>query len=247
VKVDVLLGEDGEARYRACSAVVVVIDVLRAATTAACALANGARALIPFETVEEAAQRARTMDQESVRLGGERRMVRIPGFDFGNSPREYTATLVGGRTVIFTTTNGTLALTSTHGARSCFFTGFVNAQATIDAVCAAAAGTTDVTIVCAGTERHIALEDAVCAGRLVRGIRTAFPNAQLGDGARLAEMIERPYQESAAALASDATHARSLITAGFEDDVIACLAVDSVPVAIRYSDRQLRALPAGED
>jgi 2-phosphosulfolactate phosphatase len=251
VKLDVLLGEAPVAPADVADRVVVVIDVLRAATTAAMALSNGARALIPYESVEEAAQRARTMDQDTVRLGGERRMVRIPGFEFGNSPLEYTHELVVGRTIVFTTTNGTLALAGTHGAHHCFFASFVNAQATIDAVCAASDGALDITIVCSGTERHLALEDAVCAGRLVRGVRERFPDAVCGDGARLAEMIERPYQADPAALAQDATHARTLIAAGFADDVTACLAVDTLPVAVRYHERQLRAIrePAnhGED
>lgn len=244
MKLDVLLGEAPVAPADVADRVVVVIDVLRAATTAAMALVNGARALIPYESVEEAAQRARTMDQDTVRLGGERRMVRIPGFDFGNSPLEYTRELVADRTIVFTTTNGTLALAGTHGAHACFFASFVNAQATIDAVCEMSSGAFDVTIVCAGTERHLALEDAVCAGRLVRGIRTAFPDAVIGDGAHLAEMIERPYQENPAALAQDATHARSLSAAGFADDVATCLTADSLPVAVQYHERQLRALRA---
>jgi 2-phosphosulfolactate phosphatase len=247
VKLDVLLGEALVAPADVADRVVVVIDVLRAATTAAMALTNGARALIPYETVEEAAQRARTMDQDAVRLGGERRMVRIPGFDFGNSPPEYVRDLVAGRTIVFTTTNGTTALASTHGARAVFFAGFVNAQATVDAICVACAGEHDIMIVCAGTDRRLALEDVVCAGRLVRGVRERFAQAVCGDGARLAEIIERPYQSDAAPLADDATHARSLAAAGFADDVACCLRADSLPVAIRYRDRQLRALGDAED
>ena len=241
MKVDVLLGEALVAPADVADRVVVVIDVLRAATTAARALANGARMLIPFESVEEAAMVAKTMDQDSVRLGGERRMVRIPGFDFGNSPLEYLPALVSGRTIVFTTSNGTTALLATHGARTCLFAGFVNAQASIDAVCASSAGATDVAIVCAGTDRHVALEDAVCAGRLVRGVRVAFPDAEFGDAARLAEMIEQPYQKDISALTRDAAHARALITAGFDADVTCCFAIDAVPLAIRYHDRQLKA------
>lgn len=241
MKVDVLLGEALVAPADVADRVVVVIDVLRAATTAARALSNGARALIPFESVDEAAQFARTMDSDSVRLGGERRMVRVEGFDFGNSPFEYTRDLVTGRTIVFTTSNGTLALAATHGARDCYFASFVNVSATIDAICAASGGTIDITVICAGTDRHLALEDAVCAGRIVRGVRRVHPGAECTDGARLAEMIEHPYQESPAALAEDATHARALRAAGFSEDVHCALALDSVPLAVRYSDRQLRA------
>jgi 2-phosphosulfolactate phosphatase len=247
VKVDVLLGEATVLPADVADRVVVVIDVLRAATTAAHALQHGARSLIPFESVDEAAQRARTMDQDSVRLGGERRMVRIPGFDFGNSPLEYTRELVEGRTIVFTTTNGTQALTSTHGARECLFAGFVNAQVTIDAVRSAVRDGADVTIVCSGSDRRLALEDAVCAGRLVRGLREQFPHAECGDGAHLAEMIERPYQLSTHALVDVASHARALAAAGFSDDVAYCLRVDAVPVAVRYHDRQLRPMITAAD
>ena len=247
MKFDVLLGEAPIAPADVADKVAVVIDVLRAATTAATALLNGARALVPYETVEEAATRARSMDQESVRLGGERRMERIPGFDFGNSPLEYTRDLVEDRTIVFTTTNGTRALSATHAASSCFFAGFVNAQATVDAVCAdvkASADGADVTIICAGTDRKLALEDLVCAGRLVRGLRAKFPDADCTDSAHLAEMIERGYRDTPSVLADDANHAASLEAAGFTMDVAYCLAIDTVPVAVRYHERQLRAVRA---
>ena len=73
-------------------------------------------------------------------------------------------------------------------------------------------------------------------------IRDAHPGAVCGDGARLAAMIELTYQDEAMALRDDATHARSLIAAGFGDDVDCCLAVDSVPVAVRYRERMLHAV-----
>ncbi len=242
MRIDVLLGEAPVASADVADRVVIVIDVLRAATTAAIALANGARALLPFESVDAAAQAAKAMDPETVRLGGERHMVRIPGFDFGNSPLEYTAERVRGRTIVFTTTNGTLALTASQRARTCLFAGFVNASATFRAACAAITNDTSVTIVCAGSDRHLALEDAVCAGRLVRSIVERFPDVVFGDGARVAEMIERPYRGSLETLAHDATHARALTEAGFGADVERCLAIDTVPVAVAYRERQLRAV-----
>ena len=250
MRVDVLLGEAMVSPADVADRVVVVIDVLRASTTAAIALANGARALVPCETVEEAEQRARVMkehDQDVVRLGGERRMMRIPGFDFGNSPLEYTAAQVSGTTVVFTTTNGTRALAASRGARAVYFAGFVNAQSTVTAVQRASMGSVDVTIVCAGTEGRFALEDATCAGRIVRLLLTGAPDAACGDRAQLAMMSESAYQNNVALLARDATHAQSLVDAGFAADVGCCLAVDSVPVAVEYRDGRLRAAPAVKD
>ena len=253
-RIDVLIGEASIMPADVAGRVVVVIDVLRAATTVATALSNGARAVLPFGTVEETARRGAEMDRESIRLAGERRMVRIPGFDFGNSPMEFTAAAVGGRFVLYTTTNGTAALVATHGARECLFAAFVNVGATVDAVCRAAAAGADVTVICAGTERRVALEDAVCAGRIVRsllerenGVEEAsadaparpFADAVLSDAAHIVRTIEAPYTTSVAALANDATHARALSGAGFRDDVDYCLGLDTVPVAVAYKDNRL--------
>ena len=84
--------------------VVAVIDVLRASTTVAVALGNGARAVVPFESSEEAVLRSKSFVRSDVRLAGERRMHAIPGFDFGNSPREFTREAVEGKTVLLPTT-----------------------------------------------------------------------------------------------------------------------------------------------
>jgi 2-phosphosulfolactate phosphatase len=260
-RLDVLIGEASIMPADVVGRVVVVIDVLRAATTVATALSNGARAVHPFGSVEETARRGAEMDRDSVRMAGERRMVRIPGFDFGNSPLEFTRDAVAGRSVLYTTTNGTAALLSTHGARECLFASFVNVSATIDAVYRRAAAGADVTVICAGTDRRVALEDAVCAGRIVRsllerdrdvsvdtidsqpsgngGAPRPFGDALLSDAATIVRAIEQPYVSSVTALAHDATHARALSAAGFGADVAYCLGLDTVPVAVAYKGDRL--------
>lgn len=222
--------------------IVVVIDVLRAATTVATALANGARGVHPFESVEETARRGAEMDRATVRLAGERRMVRIPGFDFGNSPLEFTRDAIGDRTLLFTTTNGTPALVATHGARACYFASFVNVTATVSALHAELQEKSgDVLMLCAGHERRVTLEDVVCAGRVVRLLVAGAPGTTFlrDDGAFAAERLEAPYRESLATLSDDAVHARALRAAGFGADVDYCLAFDSVPVAVAYKGHRL--------
>lgn len=243
MRIDVLLGEAQVAAADVADRVVVVIDVLRAATTVAAALDAGARAVIPFETVDETASRAKAYVRGEVQLAGERRMVKIDGFDLGNSPTEYTTASVEGRTILYTTTNGTMALAATHGARVCYFAAFVNAAATVASVRSAIKVGGDVTIICAGHERHVALEDVVCAGRLVRGISAELPGVTRGDGARVAEMAERPFIGGIASVALEADHAKSLIAAGFGRDVELCLALDRYDRAVRYHDRQLQLEP----
>src|SRR5687768_3032349 len=90
--------------------VVVVIDVLRASTTITYALAAGARELIPCLEIDDARAAATKLPPAQVVLGGERQGLPIAGFDLGNSPRDYTPERVGGKTVVFTTTNGTKAM-----------------------------------------------------------------------------------------------------------------------------------------
>src|SRR5690242_16614412 len=90
--------------------VTVVIDVLRATTTITAALAVGASEVIPCLEVEDARRAVANLPTGQPVLGGERGGVRNDGFDLANSPCEYTAQSIGGKTLVFTTTNGTRAM-----------------------------------------------------------------------------------------------------------------------------------------
>jgi 2-phosphosulfolactate phosphatase len=239
--VDVAFGAASVSPADVAGRFVVVIDVLRASTTMVTALAAGARGVVPCESAEDAVSRARAFDRSEVRLGGERRMQRIDGFELGNSPSEYTVSSVGGRTVMLTTTNGTSALLATSGAEQVFVAGLVNAQATVAAVRQSrrALGRGDVLIIAAGQERRFALEDAVCAGRIARAVIRAMSGATLGDGARTAALLHVRYGAALDRLATDARHAIALRDAGFADDVADCFALDRVPVVAQYVDRMV--------
>ena len=244
MRVDVLLGEALPTPHEVLGKVVVVIDVLRAATTVATALANGARAVIPFDSVDEPVTLSKQYERSEYRLAGERKMQRIDGFDLGNSPLEYTRAVVQGRTILYSTTNGTVALVASAGAKVCYFAAFVNSGETIKAVRTASRDNTDVLIVCAGHERRVTLEDVVCAGRIARGVVRGKPSVTWTDSARSAALLERRYATNFERLKTDATHARSLASAGFEDDVALCFSLDTQPLLITYHDRQLRGLDA---
>ena len=142
---------------------VIVIDVLRATTTITAALAAGVREVLPVAEVATALGLAAQPREQRAVLGGERRGVQIEGFDFGNSPREYTPASVGGRTVIFTTTNGTQAMEHARLAKRIWCGAFVNAAA----VARAAAEEASLVLLCAGTAKNVTREDALLAGCLV--------------------------------------------------------------------------------
>ncbi len=249
MRVHVLLGEALHAPADVAEHVVVVVDVLRAATSVAVALANGATAVHPFRTVEETRRAEGSYRQTALPfcLAGERGARRITGFDLGNSPLEYVREAVEGRTILFTTTNGTAALVAMRGAHACFFAAFVNVTETVASVCQLLQEDSRlraVTVVCSGTDGLPALEDVVCAGRLVRGLRSARADARLSDSAQVALACEQPYREDVARLANDAAHALHLRAEGFEADVACAFAADAIPVAVLSTNGSLRPFRA---
>ena len=221
--------------------VVAVIDVLRASTTIAVALANGARSVVPFETPDEAIMRARDLGRGTVLLAGERRNVPIEGFDLGNSPLEFTPDKVSGRTIFITTTNGTRALTGLQGARDVVVASYVNHSA-VTAMLRAAARESDILIVCAGEEGHFSLEDGACAGRYVRTITDQNPSITTNDAGLACALIDRTYGDNIAKIFEDSSHGQALAEAGFGEDLVACAAVDSHPVVPIYQDKQITRL-----
>src|SRR5687768_8753850 len=140
---------------------VVVLDVLRATTTIAQALANGARSIYPVSSIEEALRLANTFGRDEVLLCGERKCLPIEGFDLGNSPTEFTRERVAGKTLVMTTTNGTAAFALIGGASRVLIGSLLNISAVVDDLARTGA---DPVILCAGRERHFALEDATAAG-----------------------------------------------------------------------------------
>jgi 2-phosphosulfolactate phosphatase len=139
----------------------LVVDVIRATSTICQALAAGYERAFCVAEVEDARALRESLG-EGV-LGGERKAVRIPGFDLGNSPREYVEP--AGETLVLSTTNGTRAVVA--AARRCervFVASLLNLSAVVHA--AREAGD-DVVVVCAGVQGTLALDDAFVAGRIV--------------------------------------------------------------------------------
>jgi 2-phosphosulfolactate phosphatase len=242
VRIDVLFGVQHLTPQDVQGRVVAVIDVLRASTTIAVALANGARAVIPFESSEEAIMRSKQMERGAFLLAGERRMLKMEGFDLGNSPREHTAESVEGKTVLLTTTNGTKALLSVQGARDVVVASYVNLTGVTTMLRAALRGGADITLVCAGQDRQFALEDAACAGRYVHNVSKRLADLDMNDAALAASLIDRKYGDNLLRLFNTAAHGRALAAAGFEEDLAACAAVDSFPVIPIYQDRLITKL-----
>ncbi len=200
----------------------IVLDVVRASTTIVTALAGGARGVIPVATPDEARARGRDSSAGPVLIGGERGGAPPPGFDCGNSPAEYTPDRVAGRTVVFTTTNGTRALLALAGARRIAVGGFVNATAVARW---AEAEPGDILLVCSGERGRFCLEDAVCAGLLVSKLAREGASP-LTDAARAAWALWDRYRDDLDAMLADAAWAQALVTQGRGADLPLCVALD---------------------
>jgi len=222
VRVDVAFPPAALPPAALAGATALVIDVLRASTTMVTAVAHGCLAMLPVAEVDEARRRARSLP--GALLAGERGGDPPEGFDLGNSPLEFTRERVGGRTIVFTTSNGTRALLAARPATAVGVAGFVNLTAAADW---ALGQGRRLVIVCAGELGSRSVEDETCAGLLVDRVLTTDPEAVVGPAALEAADAARPYAKDLARLAQDAPHARKLASHGRSPDVTACLTRDA--------------------
>ncbi len=232
---------------------VVVIDVLRASTVITCALAAGARAVVPTLEVDEARQIASKLPKGEAVLGGEREGLRIPGFDLGNSPSEYRPDTVGGRTVVFTTTNGTRAMNRCRGAQRVLIGCFVNLTAVCDAIMSAEISTKSINLLCSGTRGQITREDVLFAGAAIDRLITsgAVDETTQNDQARIAraawrQAVGNQPTISPAALAAELRNTqggRNLKAVGLEADIDDAARIDSLRVVGELKIADWRIVP----
>ncbi|MBI5711753.1 MAG: 2-phosphosulfolactate phosphatase [Candidatus Eisenbacteria bacterium] len=210
----------GEVPARATA---VVVDVLRASTTLTVARRNGAREVLEAATPEEAFAHAR--GHPGALLCGERDGRKIPGFDLGNSPLEYGPETVGGRTLVFASTNGSQALRRAACARRRLLGAFVNA----DAVARAVADEPEVVIVCSGKLGRFCIEDAAFAGWLAARLAAAGARVE-GAAARLARTLAPRDAAAVRALLQGAAQGRHLRSLGpeYAADLEFCAGLDRI-------------------
>jgi 2-phosphosulfolactate phosphatase len=211
--------------------VALAVDVLRATTASVAACDAGCRRLVPMADAA-AAEALFARDGSDTVLAGERGGEALAGFHLGNSPAEFTADRVGGRTVVLTTTNGTAAMLTAARAAAAGLAALTNVSAA--ARWAVDTGR-DVTILCAGDNGAFSLEDAVCAGLLVARLTDVCSEAVLSEGAQAALGLGRHYGARLDRLAQDSGWGRKLSRLGRDADLAWCLRADvslTVPVFV---------------
>ena len=219
----------------------VVIDVLRASSTIVAALAAGAQSIYPVVSTEEAIKLATLLGREDALLAGERRGLKVEGFDLGNSPREFTPETVGGKRVVMSTTNGTRALVSVAGAERVLVASFLN----LSAVAVACAGAERLAVVCAGREGRFSIEDAVCAGMLLGRLKERLGGAlEVEDAGRAALALAEALVLDDA-LFEDAAAARALAKIDMLDDVSWCVRLDVEELVPELKERIIQRADGG--
>jgi len=216
--------------------VAVAIDVLRATSTITTALANGADTVVPVLTPEEAFQVVRDNPGRQFVLGGERKSVLIPGFHLGNSPLEYTPSRVGGRPVLFTTTNGTRAIRRAGSADTVYVASFLNAPAVAKALMDAGK---DVAICCAGTHDQFSLEDTACAGAILEFMSGPGSHLILNDMGYVARELFRRHNGRVADMLHLSEHGQNLLKLGLQEDLLFCAQLGTSTLLPRFVSGQV--------
>ncbi len=233
-----------EATYQPAE-VAVVIDVLRATSVMATALAAGANEIITAGELQQAKQIGECQPTRPL-MCGERNCTLIPGFDLGNSPSEYRPERVGGRQLVLTTTNGTAAIEAVSIASNVIIASFLNLTAVIEAL----AYHDPIQLICAGTDGFISNDDILLAGAIITGCEHRYQAVIDGDAARLARDfwnlncptaqstgMTSPTSDWLAAALRETRGGRNLMRAGFESDIDLCAQVDTLSVVPRLRSR----------
>ncbi len=206
---------------------VVVIDVLRASTSIATALYNGAKEIIPVTTVERAVKISGSLFGDHVLRGGERNGKMIEGFNLGNSPFDYTEEKVKGKAIIFSSTNGSYAIEKSRFARNVAIGGFVNMSLVVQFIKELKQ---DFIILCSGNNGLFSLEDSVAAGLLVHKLsEDEDVELAMSDAAIAVTMLYKGYSKSLLKMVKNSEHGKYLAGIGYANDLPVCAGVDTIP------------------
>jgi 2-phosphosulfolactate phosphatase len=223
MRIDVCFSPALYPAYHNPESIVVVVDVFRATTTMATAFHNGVRSIRPVATVDEALR----YKEEGWLVGAERNVKRCGFADFGNSPFDYTPEKVRGKDVVFTTTNGTKAITIARKAFRVVTGAFINLQA-VAAYCTR--HQRDVVVLAAGWEDKVNIEDTLFGGALTEVLTGTGHYQTASDAALIARDMWNEHKTGIASYIRQTDHFRRLEANHLADSVDYCLTLNSTSV-----------------
>ena len=205
----------------------IVVDVIRATSSIAQALAAGYERVLCCREIDEANALRAELGDEAI-VGGERNGVVVEGFDVGASPREFAAGPQAA-TLILSTTNGTAAILGAAARCKTVLVGSLLNLAAVTAAARALGG--DIAVFCAGFQGGFALDDAYCAGRIAEAL-----GGEAEDSARAAILIARSFPSALEGLGASRS-AANLRRHDLEADVERCARENDLDVVPRYVRR----------
>jgi 2-phosphosulfolactate phosphatase len=212
---------------------VVVIDVFRATSTIAAALSNGAKEIIPVDSVQECiAIGAATPNSITA---GERDGKVAEGLQHGNSPSEYPKEFVEGKTLVLTTTNGTRLLHMCTNSKQILSGSFLNLGATAKYLLDQG---DDIMLACASWKDRFNLEDTLFAGAVIEQLAGYFTVEC--DSARAALQLWLGAKNILGDYIQHTSHYKRLSAYGLQDDMQYCCKVDAHNVLVKYEDGKLK-------
>jgi 2-phosphosulfolactate phosphatase len=232
MKINVLLSPLNADELYFTGKTVVVLDVLRATTTIIAALKNGAREIIPVESVDFAVKVSGGSSSGQTLLAGERNTKMIEGFVLGNSPLEFSQEAIAGKSIIHYTTNGSKAIVKAKFAENLFIGSFNNVSALAGLLLKLG---NDVEILCAGSNGMFCIEDTVCAGWLISKIMEEKEDLILSDAAKASLVLKKHHGKKVLKMLKESEHGRVLIENGFEEDLNVAAKIDSTDIIPVFS------------
>lgn len=209
--------------------------MFRATSVIVTALSNGCKEVIPYLTIEEVLEEARKLERENYILGGERRAVKIEGFDLSNSPLEYTKDIVKNKTVLITTTNGTRTLTKSVSAKRILIGAMINARAIAQKLMEI---NEDIVIINAGTNGNFSMDDYICSGYIINEMLSYDENLELTDIARTANIIYEANQ-GIMSYVRQATHYSVMKSLKLDEDIKYCTKKSVIDIVPEYKDKKI--------
>lgn len=228
--------------------VCVIVDVLRASSSIVTILDRGAVEVLPAGDIDAALEIKKRFPDHA--LAGERGGLPPPGFDYGNSPKEFSQTNLIGQSLILATSNGTRVLTAVAKTAGVVIIGTLlnRTAAARAALRLAKERNAAITVFCSAAQggSGFVLEDALGAGAITDAASLSDPVLELSDSARFARDSFRQVSTGIGAAVAAAYHAQELVAEGLAEDVAYCSRVDvseTVPLLSRGDDGQLQLRP----
>ena len=219
--IDVCLSPELMHLYNVRDRTVVVVDILRATSCMVTAFAHGVESITPVEDLDT----CRRMKRKGFIISGERDGKKVEGFDMGNSPFEYSTQEIRGKKIAFTTTNGTLAIEKSKGARKVVIGSFLNLSAVVKYLLF---GENNVLIVCAGWKGKVNLEDTLFAGAVIEKLKKHIE--QDCDAPLVAQYLYKAACNDMAGFLSNSSHVKRLERLDGDKDIEFCLSQDKYQV-----------------